>query len=154
MIRAAALVLLLLVGACGLQPMYGGGSSGQVAGGLTTIQVAAIPDRAGWLVRNALVHTPQSATIRVSVRREPGGSAVAEVADDGPGMTREQAAHAFDRFYRADPGRARDRGGSGLGLAIVEAIAHAHGGRATLATAPGAGTTVRLELPAAADPSP
>ena len=106
------------------------------------------------LVRNALVHTPQSATIRVSVRREPGGSAVAEVADDGPGMTPEQAAHAFDRFYRADPGRARDRGGSGLGLAIVEAIAQAHGGRATLATAPGAGTTVRLELPAAADPSP
>jgi two-component system OmpR family sensor kinase len=78
---------------------------------------------------------------------------VAEVADDGPGMTAEQATHAFDRFYRADPGRARDRGGSGLGLAIVEAIAQAHGGRATLATAPGAGTTVRVELPAAEEPS-
>jgi two-component system, OmpR family, sensor kinase len=106
------------------------------------------------LVRNALVHTPPWATIRVSVRREPGGgSAVAEVADDGPGMTLDQAAHAFDRFYRADPGRARDRGGSGLGLAIVQAIALAHGGRATLATAPGAGTTVRVELPAAEQPS-
>lgn len=49
------MTLLLLLGACGLQPMYGGGSSGQVASGLGTIQVAPIPDRAGWLVRNALV---------------------------------------------------------------------------------------------------
>jgi two-component system, OmpR family, sensor kinase len=106
------------------------------------------------LLRNALVHTPPSATIRVSVRREPGGGpAVAEVADDGPGMTSDQAAHAFDRFYRADAGRARDSGGSGLGLAIVEAIAAAHGGRATLVTAPGSGTTVRVELPATATPS-
>lgn len=55
MIRALAMTLLLLLGACGLQPMYGGGSSGQVASGLGTIQVAPIPDRAGWLVRNALV---------------------------------------------------------------------------------------------------
>ena len=106
------------------------------------------------LVRNALVHTPPWATIRVSVWREPdGGPTVAEVADDGPGMSPDQAAHAFDRFYRADPGRARDRGGSGLGLAIVQAIALAHGGRATLATTPGGGTTVRIELPAAEQPS-
>jgi LPS-assembly lipoprotein len=55
MIRAVALALFLLLGACGLQPMYGGGASGHVASGLGTIQVAAIPDRAGWLVRNALV---------------------------------------------------------------------------------------------------
>ena len=55
MIRALALFVLLSLGACGLQPMYGGGSSGHVARGLSTIQVAPIPDRAGWLVRNALV---------------------------------------------------------------------------------------------------
>ena len=55
MIRALALVMLLALGACGLQPMYAGGSSGQVAEGLSTIQVAPIPDRAGWLVRTALV---------------------------------------------------------------------------------------------------
>jgi len=55
MIRGFALALLLTLGACGLQPMYGGGSSGNVASGLTTIKVAAIPERAGWLVRNALV---------------------------------------------------------------------------------------------------
>ena len=55
MTRIAILTLMLLLGACGLQPMYGGGSSGQVANGLATVQVAAIPERAGWLVRNALV---------------------------------------------------------------------------------------------------
>ena len=55
MIRAVAFALLLLLGACGLQPMYGGGSTGHVTTGLGTIQVAPIPDRAGWLVRNALV---------------------------------------------------------------------------------------------------
>ena len=55
MSRALAIALLLLLGACGLQPMYAGGSSGAVASGLRSIQVAPIPERAGWLVRNALV---------------------------------------------------------------------------------------------------
>ncbi|MFL6852679.1 MAG: LPS assembly lipoprotein LptE [Sphingomicrobium sp.] len=55
MTRTLALALLLLLGACGLQPMYAGGSTGAVASGLGVIRVAPIPDRAGWLVRNALV---------------------------------------------------------------------------------------------------
>jgi len=55
MIRVFALALALLLAACGLQPMYRGGGSGHVATGLSSIQVAAIPDRAGWLIRNALV---------------------------------------------------------------------------------------------------
>ncbi|HKY65757.1 MAG TPA: ATP-binding protein, partial [Acidimicrobiales bacterium] len=62
------------------------------------------------------------------------------------------AARAFERFYRADPGRARDRGGSGLGLAIAQAVARAHGGRATLDSIVGAGTTVRVDVPLVADP--
>ena len=49
------LALMLLLGACGLKPMYAGGSSGVVASGLNSVQVAPIPERAGWLVRNALV---------------------------------------------------------------------------------------------------
>jgi LPS-assembly lipoprotein len=55
MIRTFALVIMLALGACGLQPMYGGGNGGAVATGLSTIKVAPIPERAGWLVRNALV---------------------------------------------------------------------------------------------------
>ena len=55
MMRAIGLALMLLLGACGLQPMYAGGTSGTVATGLSSVQVAPIPERAGWLVRNALV---------------------------------------------------------------------------------------------------
>jgi len=55
MTRKLALALLLLLGACGLQPMYAGGSTGAVASSLGVIRVAPIPERAGWLVRNALV---------------------------------------------------------------------------------------------------
>jgi two-component system OmpR family sensor kinase len=54
---------------------------------------------------------------------------------------------AFERFSRADASRSRHAGGSGLGLAIVRAIVVAHGGDVALASAPGAGTTVRVELP-------
>lgn len=55
MIRSLALVLCLALAACGLRPIYANGSSGAVASGLGTVQVAPIPERAGWLVRNALV---------------------------------------------------------------------------------------------------
>jgi two-component system OmpR family sensor kinase len=93
------------------------------------------------LLANVRAHTP-SGTPAV-VRLVPAATAlVIEVADEGPGMTREEAARAFDRFHHASGG-----GGSGLGLAIVAAIAAAHGGRAMLRSSPGAGTGVRVELP-------
>jgi two-component system OmpR family sensor kinase len=98
------------------------------------------------LVSNALVHTPADAPIEARVRSD-NGSAVLEVHDDGPGMSPDVAARAFERFYRADPSRSRHHGGSGLGLAIVRAIVDAHGGTVTLDTALGKGTTVRVELP-------
>ena len=55
MIRALAFALTLSLAACGLKPMYAGGSSGVVASSLHAIQVAPIPERAGWLMRHALV---------------------------------------------------------------------------------------------------
>jgi len=55
MMRVLTLALCLALAACGLRPMYAGGSSGSVANGLGAVQVAPIPERAGWLVRNALV---------------------------------------------------------------------------------------------------
>ena len=70
-----------------------------------------------------------------------------EVADDGPGMTEADAARVFERFYRADPARARATGGTGLGLPIVASIAHAHGGHVALDTAPGEGTRFTIYLP-------
>ena len=55
MIRGVALPLLLLLGGCGLRPLYAGGASGPVATSLAAISVAPIPERAGWLTRNALI---------------------------------------------------------------------------------------------------
>jgi two-component system OmpR family sensor kinase len=76
-----------------------------------------------------------------------GDQAILEVEDQGPGMTQEDAARVFDRFYRADPSRARASGGVGLGLAIVAAIVYAHRGTVAVHTAPGQGATFRVTLP-------
>ncbi|MEX1009670.1 MAG: HAMP domain-containing sensor histidine kinase [Acidimicrobiia bacterium] len=100
------------------------------------------------LVANALLHTPDSAPVVVRVRTL-GSRGVVEVQDEGPGLLPEHAARAFERFWRADASRSRNGGGSGLGLAIVKAIAEAHGGTASFASAIGVGTTVRVELPLA-----
>ena len=98
------------------------------------------------LLSNALQHTPPDAAVEVRVRSEDG-QAVLEVADRGPGLDADGAARVFERFYRGDPSRTRAGGGSGLGLSIVAAIAEAHGGRATIDTAPGRGTCVQVTLP-------
>ena len=71
------------------------------------------------------------------------------MADEGPGLDAENAARVFERFYRADPSRARDRGGTGLGLAVVAALVEAHGGRVEVDATPGAGATFRVRLPVA-----
>jgi two-component system OmpR family sensor kinase len=100
------------------------------------------------LLANVRAHVPPATPARVRVARE-NGQALLEVADEGPGLSEEHAARVFERFYRADPSRARRGGGSGLGLAIVSAIAEAHGGRASVASAPGHGATFRVALPLA-----
>ena len=64
-------------------------------------------------------------------------------------MTPEQAHRVFERFYRADQARTRTTGGSGLGLAIVDSLVAAHGGVASVRTAPGRGATFRVTLPLA-----
>lgn len=100
------------------------------------------------LLANARVHTPSGTPVRVRVSAE-GEVARLEVADDGPGMAPEVAAKVFDRFFRADASRSRSAGGTGLGLAIVDAVAQAHGGRATVDATPGLGSRFTVELPAA-----
>jgi len=114
------------------------------------VVVVGDPDRLGQvahnLVGNALAHTPPDCVVRVAVATE-GDDGVLRVSDDGPGLDPEQAARAFDRFYRSDS--ARTGGGSGLGLSIVKAIAEALGGTAELTSAPGSGTTVTVRVPLA-----
>jgi len=98
------------------------------------------------LLANVRVHTPAGTPALVTLSGDEE-VAVLEVTDRGPGLGPEQAAHVFERFYRAEPSRARDRGGSGLGLAIVQALAVAHGGGASVRSEPGAGCRFRVELP-------
>ena len=100
------------------------------------------------LLSNAAVHTRAGGGIRVRVSRVEREIRL-EVADDGPGLTPRQAAHVFDRFWRADTARTRARGGSGLGLAIVDTLVSGHRGSIDFDTSPDAGTTVTVRLPAA-----
>jgi two-component system, OmpR family, sensor kinase len=98
------------------------------------------------LLANVRTHTPPGTRTTLRVRQE-GDEAILEVADEGPGLEAEDAARVFERFYRADPSRARDRGGTGLGLAVVAALVEAHGGRVEVDAMPGAGATFRVRLP-------
>jgi two-component system OmpR family sensor kinase len=86
--------------------------------------------------------------VTITVTTIPGGVQLT-VADQGPGLTAEQASHVFERFYRTDGARTRARGGTGLGLAIATSLTAAHGGQITLDTQPGHGTAFHLRLPAA-----
>jgi len=99
------------------------------------------------LLGNVRSHTPEGTTTRVSVEPD-GDGAVIVVADDGPGLSSDQVAHVFERFYRSDPSRSRLHGGAGLGLSIVSAIVAAHGGTVTAASAAGRGATFTVRLPA------
>jgi two-component system OmpR family sensor kinase len=100
------------------------------------------------LVTNAATHTAPGRPIGVDARAE-AGEAVIRVMDGGPGLPPEQAAHVFERFWRADKARSRARGGTGLGLSIVASIVHAHGGSVRFDSAVDTGTTVTVRLPLA-----
>ncbi len=100
----------------------------------------------GNLLANVRVHTPPDSPVEVSLANGDG-SVVMNVTDHGPGIDPDHAAHVFDRFYRADTSRTRDRGGSGLGLAIAASIAAAHGGTLAHSATPGGGATFTLSLP-------
>jgi two-component system OmpR family sensor kinase len=102
------------------------------------------------LLANARSHTPAGTPVSVALERV-GDRARLSVADHGPGLTEEQAARVFERFYRADTSRARASGGVGLGLAIVAAVTEAHGGAAAAEPTPGGGATFVITLPLAAD---
>jgi two-component system OmpR family sensor kinase len=111
----------------------------------------------GNLMSNALTHTPDGTPIEVSIgsgtldprRPDSPPAVILDVTDHGPGMTPEQAQRVFERFYRTDQARTRATGGSGLGLAIVNALVAAHGGVASVRTAPNKGATFRIALPLA-----
>jgi hypothetical protein len=106
---------------------------------------AEINEAVSNIVDNALKYA-SSAPIDVRVVSENGHVAIA-IKDRGPGMTLEEQAHAFDRFYRGE--QRFDVEGSGLGLAIAKSAVERANGTLRLQTAPGAGTEFTIELPKA-----
>ena len=97
------------------------------------------------VVENALRYAPESA-VDVTVR-DDGTFVRAEVRDRGPGMNERDVAHAFDRFYRGDAKASIE--GSGLGLAIAQRAVERAGGIIAIRSAPGEGTLVSFQIPAA-----
>jgi signal transduction histidine kinase len=105
------------------------------------------------LVENAIRYTQDGGLVRVYVRRE-GDQAVVQVRDNGLGIPLEAQGRVFERFYRVDRARSRDKGGTGLGLAIVKHVAELHGGTVELESELGRGSTFTARLPAARSEKP
>ena len=110
------------------------------------------------LMANALRYTPAGTPIEIAVGTVDhlggqagadgaGRSSVIEIRDHGPGVSEEDRARIFERFYRADTSRHRETGGTGLGLAIVAAIVAQHGGSVRLLETEGGGATFSVHLP-------
>ena len=102
------------------------------------------------LIGNAIKYTAArpdgGGTVRVSLETDAEHITIT-VADEGIGIAREHLDRIFERFYRVDRGRSRATGGTGLGLAIVRHVALNHGGRVTVESMLGQGSTFVIELP-------
>lgn len=120
--------------------------------GADHVDVLGDPDQLrqvlGNLVRNALVHTPADTALELTAEANGGARARLRVRDHGPGLPAGvDPADLFERFWRAEGGRARGRGGAGLGLAIVAGIVAQHGGTVRASNADGGGAEFVVELP-------
>ncbi len=105
------------------------------------------------LVDNAIKYSGTGAAVTLRTRID-GDEAVLDVRDTGPGIAEQDIARVFDRFYRVDKGRSRREGGTGLGLAIVREMVEAIGGRVSLVSQLGRGSTFSIHLPVSDVPVP
>jgi two-component system phosphate regulon sensor histidine kinase PhoR len=98
------------------------------------------------LVENAIKYGKSNGTIVASCYRTDGKNVLIEVSDDGIGIEEEHLRRIFERFYRTDAARSRDRGGTGLGLAICKHIVEAHGHSMHVRSTVEVGTTIGFTL--------
>jgi len=98
------------------------------------------------ILDNAIRHTPENGHITLAAS-QANDMVELSIQDSGPGLSSEDAARIFERFYRADPSRQREDGGSGLGLAIAKSIVQAHNGQLSAESEAGKGLKVKITLP-------
>jgi two-component system phosphate regulon sensor histidine kinase PhoR len=99
------------------------------------------------ILGNAVKFTPAGGTVSLSAALGEAGRLTVRIADTGVGIPKGEIPRLGERFYRADKTRSRELGGTGLGLSIVKHLMKAHGGKMTIDSALGHGTTVSLDLP-------
>jgi len=98
------------------------------------------------LLRNSIQYTDKDGELTVTLARE-GGDLIVDFRDTAPGVPRESLPHLFERLYRVEVSRSRDKGGAGLGLAICRNIVEAHGGSIEAAPSPQGGLWIRMRFP-------
>ncbi len=120
------------------------------------VSVLGDPDRLKQLmlilIDNAIQYTPSGGQVTLSLSRADARARL-EVCDTGVGISAEDLPHIFERFYRADKGRARAEAGSGLGLAIGRWIVEQHSGEISVTSGVGRGTTFEVHIPLAPSPT-
>lgn len=126
----------------------GGGPRVRLATPLSAVSVWSTPAEIATVLDNLVSNARRyaRALVRVSVLPTSSGARIL-VDDDGPGIPPQHRPHVFDRFYRAEPDRARDGGGSGLGLALVAEVVRRRGGSTRAGTSPEGGARFEVRLP-------
>ena len=125
----------------GVEVVRGGARGVYVRGDAQVLSEAV-----GNLLANAIAYSPRGSSVGIGVRAADGIVEIA-VTDRGIGIAEGDQDRVFERFYRADPARARRTGGSGLGLSIVKHAVQRHGGDVRLWSRPGRGSTFTIRLP-------
>jgi two-component system sensor histidine kinase SenX3 len=126
--------------------MTAGGEKGTFVFGNEGSLVVAVDN----LISNALQYSPNNSRIGIGLTRQRDCVDIA-VTDQGIGMTVEEAARVFERFYRTDQARSRTTGGTGLGLSIVKHTIQNHGGEVRVWSRPDSGSTFTIRLPEATE---